>query len=201
MLPGAAALVLLAAQSAACIEVPRAAAALAEQAESCLETLFADQDTVPRDGRLAAGDRCAPLSSALADSPVPITWREGLRDGATTDQLLDLSALLRSYQKRPPAVPFQPDLARLDTLLAQTLEKPEDSGWWQRFSRWLQDKLDKHRNSQAGQLLERLAGYLPPAWVVEVMVKGAFVLLILLALIVVLNVLRDEGVRLVAKPV
>ena len=47
MLPGAAALVLAAAQSAACIEAPGAGTALAEQAELCLETLFADGDQAP----------------------------------------------------------------------------------------------------------------------------------------------------------
>ena len=195
MLPGAAALVLVAAQTAACIQAPLDAAALAEQSEDCLATLFAEQQTLGRSRKLPAYGQCATLSAALADSHLPGPWRETLEQGATACQILDIAALLRSYQARRPAFPFKPDFARLDALLAETLEETRESGWWERALSWLQEKIDRHRDSQVGHLFERLAGFLPPAWVVEVIVKGALVLLALLALMVVLNVLRDEGVR------
>lgn len=195
MLPGAAALVLAAAQSAACIEAPSAGTALAEQAELCLETLFADGETLTRNQPLPVGEKCPALGSALADAPLPDVWRESFRDQATTAQLLDLSALLRSYRARPAAIRFQPDFGRLDAVLAETLEEQPQKGWWDRFLRWLEEKLDKHRTGQIGQLFERLADVLPPAWVVEAIFKGALALLLLLAVLVVLNVLRDEGVK------
>ncbi len=197
MLPGAAALVLVAAQSAACIEVPSAgtATALAEQAELCLDTLFADGETLARDRPLPVGEKCAALGSALADARLPDAWQGSFRDKATPAQLLDLSALLRSYRDRPAAIHFRPDFGRLESVLTETLEEQPQKGWWDRFLRWLEERLDKHRTGQIGQLFERLADFLPPAWVVEAIFKGALALLLLLALLVVLNVVRDEGVR------
>ena len=195
MLPSAAALVLAAAQSAACIEAPSAGAALAEQAEICLETLFASGETLAREQPLPVGERCPALGSSLANAPLPDVWIESFRDQATTAQLQDLSALLRSNETRPAAIRFEPDFALLETVLAETLEDEPRKAWLDRFLRWLEEKLEKHRTSQIGRLFERLADVLPPAWVVEAIVKGALALILLLAVLIVLNVLRDEGVR------
>ncbi len=195
MLASAAALALVAAQSAACVELPNAAAVLVEQSEICLDKSLAEPESFGTSQRLPVEEWCPGLAAALEDTPLPDGWRESFGEQAIPAQLMDLSALLRGFRARPAAVPFQPDLARLDALLEETLEARQDEGWWSRFLLWLQKKIDKHRDSEMGHLLERLAGLLPPAWVVEVMVKGALVLLVLLALIVLLNVLRDEGVR------
>ena len=186
---------LVAAQSAACVELPNAAAVLVEQSEICLDKSFADPESFGRSQRLSVEKWCPGLAAALDDTPMPDGWRESFGEQAIPAQLMDLSALLRGFQARPAAVPFQPDFARLDALLEETLEARQDEGWWSRFLLWLREKIDKHRDSQMGHLLERLEGLLPPAWVVEVTVKGALVLLVLLAFMVLLSVLRDEGVR------
>ncbi len=195
LLPGAVALALLTAQPGTCVDAPTTGPELVEQAELCLAGLFAGKDLVRRDQRLSIAEKCPALGSALFDADVPSGWVDSMQDGTTAAQLQDFSSLLKGAHNRSSVIRLKPDFDRLEIILAETLEERREYGLWERFLRWLSEKLEETQESQIGRLFERLAGALPPAWLVEFIVKGALVLVLLLALAVVVNILRDEETK------
>lgn len=104
--------------------------------------------------------RCPELLPALASAPwrnlLPTSLRER-REEITAESLRALEDLVR--QSREGAARREaPTLDRLEPVLADLGDKGEEGTTrWERFKRWLKDKLDNHKDNDESSWIEKMA--------------------------------------------
>ncbi|MGH8731907.1 MAG: DUF4129 domain-containing protein [Burkholderiales bacterium] len=159
--------------------------------DRCLSALNAGAETVPPYRRLILEEVCPGLAQAVAELPSAVSLSPPLDQQTTPSQLQDLRALLGSYGN-PPAGVERFDFARLQELLARTLqvEPTPPVSWWQRFKDWLAQKLRGSDESDYRWLAEFLKSLDPPEWLADLILRASVAVILLLALSVVVNELR-----------
>jgi hypothetical protein len=134
---------------------------------------------------------CPDFDEALNDSGYAPFISPAQRAELTADSLADLHELMVRAE-RPQAAARGPDLQALPAIL-ESLDKVQQKepplSWWERFKRWLRQRLG--RDAGDASWLDRFE--LNPS-VARALVVTSIVLVILLALAVLINELRVAGV-------
>lgn len=142
--------------------------------------------------------RCPDLMPALETASwgnlLPKDMRER-RDEISAESLRELAALVRGAN-RDVADRQGPEIARLAPVLAELGEKGQQGATrWERFKRWLQDKLERREKDDAGDSwLEDLGQQFETSeGVARVISYSGYVLVALLVLFVIWHELRAAG--------
>jgi hypothetical protein len=142
--------------------------------------------------------RCPGLLPALQSAPwsglLPQDISER-RDDISAESLRELAALVRGAH-REVAQRDAPDVQRLAPVLASLGEKGQQGTTrWERFKRWIQDRLERHDKEEEGDSwLEQLGRQFETSeGVAQVITYTGYALLALLVLFVVGTELRAAG--------
>lgn len=172
-------------------EGDRAAAAAID---ACLRRLDPDFDVGYE--RIAA--RCPDLSRRLGESGwsawLPRDWQQP-GNNLSAGSLIELRVLVerelaaRSIDRVPDVTHLRPVLAALDT------GKHEREGWWDRFKAWLSEVFERRAPADDDNDLSRMVAAIGVSQTaVELVSYAAFGLVVVLALLIVTNELREAGV-------
>ncbi|HUQ10449.1 MAG TPA: hypothetical protein VM146_09045 [Steroidobacteraceae bacterium] len=162
--------------------------------EACRARLDARNDV----GLARIEKRCPELMRALETAPwgnlLPKDMRER-RDEISAEGLRELAALVRGAN-RDVAAREAPEVAGLGPVLAELGEKGQQGATrWERFKRWLQDKLERHDQDDKGESWLKDLGrqFETSEGVARVISYSGYGLVALLVLFVVWHELRAAG--------
>jgi hypothetical protein len=142
--------------------------------------------------------RCPDLMPALETASwgnlLPKDMRER-RDEISAESLRELAALVRGANHDVAGRPA-PQIAKLAPVLAELGERGQQGATrWERFKRWLQDKLERHEKDDTGDSWLKDLGrqFETSEGVARVISYCGYVLLVLLVLFVIWHELRAAG--------
>jgi len=138
---------------------------------------------------------CPGIEHALVQFGYAPFISESQLNGLSTYSLVDLQHLAERYTGAG-AVAALPDVARLDSIL-HSIEEPvhvESPGLLERFKRWLRDILGRQQAEPGSWLNRWLPEFHVPQSVTTVLTYSLVVLVLALAIAVVINELRANGV-------
>lgn len=163
-----------------------------ESLRQCIDSRFAPDTSTPLDEAFDTEGECPGLREALAGLPGYRQLDPPLGDKTSLHQLLDVRDLLKPAPSADGAARAydQSDLKQLARALKLDVADTQ-LDWWERFKIWIKEKLNNDGDGDWSWLSEWLEGMEVPAWVYDAGYYTSVSLIVLLALLVLWNELRE----------
>jgi hypothetical protein len=127
----------------------------------------------------------------LSRQPAAEDWGLTGEEPISVDLLRDLDALSGGFDPDQSPRRLALDFEGLDGLLKQVRVRETPPGLWRRFLEWVRERLERGEQTGLTRFVDWLEDALPPAWVVEMLFRGAFVLLVLMLLLMLARWVRE----------
>ncbi len=163
-----------------------------ESIDACIKRLDAQADT----GYERVAARCPDLTRRLEASSwsawLPQEWKVPDNDLSAAGLRELRVQVVRELAARP--APQTPDPARLKPILAELGLRDRETGWWARFTQWLEEVFDREPTAKEGWFDHMVSRLGPSQAVLEVISYACLALVVLLATAIVAYELYLAGI-------